>query len=82
VANFYDDVERMAHIKMIAAIANSDSVEFNPNVIDKVALFNGIEKSYPPDAKKLAQDFIEGANFIMFLAKTSNDWSNHDQPTK
>jgi alpha-mannosidase len=74
MANYYDDVERMAKIKMVASIANSDTLPFNHSVIDKIALFNDIKKSYPPKVEEVAKEFIEGMNFIMFLGKTAETW--------
>jgi hypothetical protein len=66
--NYYDDCERMAHIKMIAALASptgNDYTEDIPQMIDKVALFNGIKKSYPPK-KTVGQRIIEGIGFILY----------------
>lgn len=76
LANYHDDVERMARIKMVSAMAASDTLPFNPSVIDKVALFNGIKKTYPPKADEIVEEFIEGVNFIMFMGKASKDWDS------
>jgi hypothetical protein len=74
--NYYDDAERMIHIKMVQAIAlqgtNGHSLS---DLIDKIALFNGIKKSYKPKVEELVKEFIEGVNFIMFLDETSKGWS-------
>lgn len=69
--NYYDDGERMAKIKMIAALATQPTVkEYDiPSLIDKVALFNSIEKSYPPKvptATKIKREIIKGVGFIMY----------------
>lgn len=75
MANYYDDAEKLANIRMvkevIAQVGQPDEIA---NTIDKVALFNGIKKSYPPKPEELAKKFIEGVNFIVFLDKTSKSW--------
>lgn len=64
--NYYDDCERMAKIKMIAMMATQGWGEYDmPSMIDKVALFNSIKKSYPPK-KTLKQNIIKGIGFIMY----------------
>jgi len=75
--NYYDDMEKMAHIKMIATLTTDVNTHYDsiPSMIDKVALFNSIQKSYPPKAEELAREFIEGIGFIMTLEKTSKDWN-------
>lgn len=80
IANYYDDVETMANISMVKdVIAQVDLPDQIANTIDKVALFNDIKKSYPPESDELAKEFIEGINFIMFLDKTSKDWDSNAQ---
>lgn len=75
--NYYDDVERMAKIRMVSeVIAQVGKPEQIANTIDKVALFNGIKKSYPPKTEELVKEFIEGVNFVMFLDKTSKEWES------
>lgn len=68
MANYYDDTEKMANIRMvkevIAQVGKPDQIA---NTIDKVALFNGIKKSYPPN-KTTKQKIIEGIGFIMYGA--------------
>jgi len=69
--NYYDDCERMAHIQMIGAIANSkDVIKGIPSLIDKVALFNSIKKTYPPPKpeKTIGKKIIEGIGFILYGA--------------
>ena len=71
MANYYDDVERMAHSKMIGALANKPDItaEYVAPLIDKIALFNGIKKSYQPtdvDITIAARQFVKGLNFIMY----------------
>lgn len=68
--NYYDDCERMANIRMvkevIAQVGKPDQVA---STIDKVALFNGIKKSYPPKpttAQKVKREIIKGVGFIMY----------------
>lgn len=74
--NYYDDVERMANIRMVKeVIAQVGKPEQIADTVDKVALFNGIKKSHPPKADEIAEDFIQGVNFIMFLDKASKDWA-------
>lgn len=80
MANYYDDVERMANIRMVKeVIAQVGTPEQIASSIDKVALFNGITKSYPPKVEELAKEFVEGVNFIMFLGKTGEEWQNHGE---
>lgn len=75
MSNYYEDAERLANIRMVKEVlALVGEPEQVPATIDKVAAFNGIHKSYPPDTEAVAKDFIEGVNFIMFLDKTSQDW--------
>jgi len=76
MANYYDDAERMANIRMVKEIvAQVGTLEQIPSIIDKVALFNGIKKTYPPKVEELTREFIEGINFIMFLDKTDKQWN-------
>lgn len=67
--NYYNDCERMAKIKMISALATMNGAEKYRkdlgSLIDKVALFNDIKKSYPPK-KTLKQEIIEGIGFILY----------------
>lgn len=64
--NYYNDCERMAKIKMIAMLAIQDVSQHDlPALIDKVALFNSIEKSYPPK-KSAGRKIIEGVGFILY----------------
>lgn len=66
--NYYDDCERMARIKMIAGMATQGWGEHNlADLVDKVALFNNIKKSYPPK-KSTARKIVEGIGFIMYGA--------------
>lgn len=44
--NYKDDVERLVRIPIIAAMAMHATEGEIPSLIDKVALMNGIKKSY------------------------------------
>lgn len=67
--NYYNDCERMAKIKMVSSLATMDGTEKYRkdlgSMIDKVALFNSIEKSYPPK-KTIKQEIIRGIGFILY----------------
>lgn len=75
INNYYNDVERLAKIRMVSeVIAQVGTPDKIASSIDKVALFNNIKKSYPPKTEELVKEFIEGVNFVMFLDKTSEEW--------
>lgn len=64
--NYYDDAERMANIRMVGeVIASVGKPEQIASTIDRVALFNGIKKSYPPK-RTIKQNIIRGIGFIMY----------------
>lgn len=46
--NYYDDGEKLAQIPIMGAMLNHATAEEIPSLIDKVAIMNGIKKSYPP----------------------------------
>lgn len=71
MANYYDDIERLAHVKMVGALANKPDItpEYIAPLIDKIALFNGIKKSHQPtdvDITIAARQVVKGLNFIMY----------------
>ena len=49
--NYHKDGERMMNIKMIHVLASSKEVHDIPKLIDKIAYFNQIGKSYPEATK-------------------------------
>lgn len=66
--NYYEDCEHMAKIKMITFLATQGWGEHDiSSLIDKIALFNNIKKSYPPK-KTFAKKVIESIGFIMYGA--------------
>lgn len=50
--NYYDDADKIAGARMIGVILAVGSLEDMPEMIDKIALFNGLKKSYPPKTKE------------------------------
>lgn len=48
-SNYFDDMERFAGIKMIGAMIAFSEPKDVPSMIDKIAIFNSFEKSYPPE---------------------------------
>lgn len=71
MANYYDDVERVAHIKAVQYLVTKQDLtpQYAANIIDKCCLFNGIKKSYEPTAVDIqiaVRKFIKGINFILY----------------
>ena len=64
--NYYNDCERLARNKSIQSMTQGYAKNMNiPTLIDKVALFNNIKKTYPPK-RTLKQEIIRGVGFIMY----------------
>lgn len=77
LANYYDDIERMANIKLIQLITTDKTLtpEKAANLVDKVARFNKIEKTYQPtdvDIHIAAREFVKGLNFIMYKGENND----------
>lgn len=48
INNYHDDGKEMSNIPIIGAMVNYDNSKDIPSMIDKVAIINGIKKSYKP----------------------------------
>ena len=46
--NYYNDADKISSIKMIGVMLQVGTPDKIPDMIDKIALFNGFKKSYPP----------------------------------
>lgn len=63
--NYYGDAESMANIRMVKeVIAQVGKPEQIASTIDKVALFNGIKKSYPPNQTKWPKRLLRESTLL------------------
>ena len=46
--NYYEDRDKLSGVKIIGALAVSGDKHNIPDLVDKIALFNGIKKSTAP----------------------------------